>query len=115
MEISPIPYFGLQFALMLFGALLLLIGGALVRNAALEHNAVKADSLLRSESLLWISVGLSALLWTYPFLMRRHRLSLVPYALFVGGGLMFGGCLFFWGWWFGQIPGLSALGPPVAP
>jgi hypothetical protein len=112
-EIPRVPYFGLQFALMIFGALLLLISGALVRNALDKGRQGLAINLaLESREWFLVPIGFAMLIVLYPFKRDRYgeRFALRPYLLFLLSCVLFFGPLVFWAWWYGDIPGVAALG-----
>ena len=109
---TPPPYFKLSFVVMLLGAVAFLVGGALTRNVVVSRTKGTSwiDAALESGSVALAALGVFCLLWKYPRIARRRHLPLYPYLLFIAGGVVFGGILLFWALWYGQVPGISALG-----
>jgi hypothetical protein len=112
-EIPQIPWFGFQFALVLIGAVALIVSGALVRNAvARGERGAAIDFALGSYHWLLVPIGFVMLLGLYPLQRDAYgrRLALGPYLAFLISTALFFGPLLLWAWWYGDIPGVAPLG-----
>lgn len=107
------PWFGLTFVAMILGAVVFLVGAALVRNAFVARDTDAGDwldTLLESDGDFARLGGVILLVGLYPFFAPRRRMSFFPWAVMILGLVMAVGPMIYWGWWHRQIPRFSRPG-----
>jgi hypothetical protein len=104
---SP-PWFAVTFAAMLLGIPVLLVAGAMLRNALLSSLPAEGGNALDRalENGSWLSIlALVAIAVGYPIIALGRPKTLLHYLLFWLGALMVFGPMIYWAWWHGQLPG----------